>query len=155
MTNNEINVTATCIAALATQPNSIEKIKLLLSSLLQSNEKADFYVQKNTDSSVSSKLIFTQKEISKMATTFKKVFIANGLCAHVLKKPSGKNSYCYEIRYRSNGYDIRAYSTDLTKAKELFIAKTTAQEIEKYRIKDKKTTGNLFCHIFEQWHQYK
>ena len=90
-----------------------------------------------------------------MATTFKKVFIANGLCAHVLKKPSGKNSYCYEIRYRSNGYDIRAYSTDLTKAKELFIAKTTAQEIEKYRIKDKKTTGNLFCHIFEQWHQYK
>ena len=90
-----------------------------------------------------------------MATTFKKVFIANGLCAHVLKKPSGKNSYCYEIRYRSNGYDIRAYSTDLTKAKELFIAKTTAQEIEKYRIKDKKSTGNLFCHIFEEWHQYK
>ena len=57
----------------------------------------------------------------------------------------------YEIRYRSNGYDIRAYSTDLTKAKELFIAKTTAQEIEKYRIKDKKATGNLFCHIVDIW----
>ena len=132
MTNNEINVTATCIAALATQPNSIEKIKLLLTSLLQSNEKADFDVQKNTESSVSSKLIFTQKEISKMATTFKKVFIANGLAAHVIKKPSGKNSFCYEIRYRANGYNIVASSTNLQKAKEKFLAKTTPSEIDKY-----------------------
>ena len=71
MTNNEINVTATCIAALANQSNSIEKIKLLLTSLLQSNEKADFNAQKNTEPSVSSNLIFTQKELNQMPKTFK------------------------------------------------------------------------------------
>ena len=75
----------------ATQLNSEEKIKLLLQSLFASNsEKADFSVQKNTESSVSTKIIFTQKELKNMAKFFKKVFIANGLAAHVLKKASGK-----------------------------------------------------------------
>ena len=46
MTENEINVTATCIATLANQTNSIEKIKILLTSLLGSNKKADFSVEK-------------------------------------------------------------------------------------------------------------
>ena len=58
-----------------------------------------------------------------MATTFRKVFIANGLTAHVLKKASGKRTFCYEIRYRANGYDIRAYSTNLQTAKEKFLEK--------------------------------
>ena len=74
MTNNEINVTATCIAAFANQPNSEEKIKLLLASLFCSETKAKFDVEKNTENSVSSKLIFTQKEISLMPKTFKKEF---------------------------------------------------------------------------------
>ena len=157
MTNQELKISATYIKKLASFPDAEDRISLYLDSLFATQpQKETFNEPENSKSkAVSSLLHFTYKEIKNMATTFKKVFIANGLCAHVLKKPSGKNSYCYEIRYRSNGYDIRAYSTDLIKAKELFIAKTTAQEIEKYRIKDKKTTGNLFCHIFEQWHQYK
>ena len=157
MTNQELKISATYIKKLASFPDAEDRISLYLDSLFATQPQKDTFNEPENGKSkaVSSLLHFTYKEIKNMATTFKKVFIANGLCAHVLKKPSGKNSYCYEIRYRSNGYDIRAYSTDLTKAKELFIAKTTAQEIEKYRIKDKKTTGNLFCHIFEQWHQYK
>ena len=157
MTNQELKISATYIKKLASFPDAEDRISLYLDSLFATQPQKDTFNKPENSKSkaVSSLLHFTYKEIKNMATTFKKVFIANGLCAHVLKKPSGKNSYCYEIRYRSNGYDIRAYSTDLTKAKELFIAKTTAQEIEKYRIKDKKTTGNLFCHIFEQWHQYK
>ena len=123
MTNNEINVTATCIAALATQPNSIEKIKLLLSSLLQSNEKADFDVQKNTDSSVSSKLIFSQKEIALMPKTFKKEFRTDGCTTHIRKRKIGKNSYTYDIRYRRNGYHICVTNKDLETAKKLFIEK--------------------------------
>ena len=67
-----------------------------------------------------------------MSITFKRVFIANGLAAQVIKKASGKNSFCYEIRYRANGYCITASSTDLQKAKEKFLAKTTPSEIEKY-----------------------
>ena len=157
MTNQELKLSATYIKKLASFPDAEDRISLYLDSLFATQPQKDTFNEPENSKSkaVSSLLHFTYKEIKNMATTFKKVFIANGLCAHVLKKPSGKNSYCYEIRYRSNGYDIRAYSTDLTKAKELFIAKTTAQEIEKYRIKDKKATGNLFCHIFEQWHQYK
>ena len=157
MTNQELKISATYIKKLASFPDAEDRISLYLDSLFATQPQKDTFNEPENSKSkaVSSLLHFTYKEIKNMATTFKKVFIANGLCAHVLKKPSGKNSYCYEIRYRSNGYDIRAYSTDLTKAKELFIAKTTAQEIEKYRIKDKKTTGNLFCHIFEQLHQYK
>ena len=157
MTNQELKISATYIKKLASFPDAEDRISLYLDSLFATQPQKDTFNEPENGKSkaVSSLLHFTYKEIKNMATTFKKVFIANGLCAHVLKKPSGKNSYCYEIRYRSNGYDIRAYSTDLTKAKELFIAKTTAQEIEKYRIKDKKTTGNLFFHIFEQWHQYK
>ena len=157
MTNQELKISATYIKKLASFPDAEDRISLYLDSLFATQPQKDTFNEPENSKSkaVSSLLHFTYKEIKNMATTFKKVFIANGLCAHVLKKPSGKNSYCYEIRYRSNGYDIRAYSTDLTKAKELFIAKTSAQEIEKYRIKDKKTTGNLFCHIFEEWHQYK
>ena len=157
MTENEIKLSANYIKKLASYPDASERIELYLDSLFATQPQKDTFNEPENSKSkaVSSLLHFTYKEIKNMATTFKKLFIANGLCAHVLKKPSGKNSYCYEIRYRSNGYDIRAYSTDLTKAKELFIAKTTAQEIEKYRIKDKKATGNLFFHVFEQWHQYK
>lgn len=157
MTDNELNVTVNCILALATQSDAKEKIKLLLTSLFDTySQQGNFDVQETeTKKAVSIPLHFTHKEIDKMATTFKKVFIANGLCAHVLKKPSGKGTFCFEIRYRANGYDIRAYSTDLSKAKAAFLLKTTAKEIEKYRVKDKQPTDNLLCDFFEEWHLYK
>ena len=81
-------------------------------------------------------LKFTKEEISKikMATTFKKEFIANGLVAHITKRESGKRTFCYEIRYRSNGYKIEASSTDLAEAKRKFLAKTVPGEIEKYYV---------------------
>ena len=77
-------------------------------------------------------LKFTEKEILEMSKTFKKEFIANGLVAHVIKKESGKHSYCYEIRYRSNGYNIIASSTDLAEAKRKFLEKTLPENIDKY-----------------------
>ena len=89
MNENEINVTTTCIMALANQPNAEEKIKLLLTNLFASYPQKDtFDVQSNSNSqTISTSITFTQKEIEKMATTFKKQFIANGLVAHVIKKP--------------------------------------------------------------------
>ena len=90
MNQNEINITATCIAALANQPNCEEKIKLLLTSLLASNKKADFNVEKNTEPSASSKIIFSQKEINLMPKTFRKEFRADGCTARIRKKQSGK-----------------------------------------------------------------
>ncbi len=102
---------------------------------------------------------FTQQEISEMAITFKREFIANGLCAHVLKRPSGKryNTFCYEIRYRSNGYCIRAASTDLAEAKRKFIAKTMPGEIEKYKVDGPKLVSGFspLRDIFDEWYEYK
>ena len=98
---------------------------------------------------------FTEKEIQMMSSTFKKEFIANGLAAHVIKRESGRNSYCYEIRYRSNGYNIIASSTDLAEAKRKFLAKTVPGEIEKYRVQKRKTGINLLEEVFDEWYQYK
>ena len=123
MTNQELKSSANYIKKLACFPDASERIELYLDSLFanQQPQKDTFNEFENDkNKAVSSLIHFTQKEIKNMATTFKKVFIANGLCAHVLKKPSGKNSYCYEIRYGANGYDIRVSSTDLQKAKEKF-----------------------------------
>ena len=55
-----------------------EKIKILLTNLLAS-KKTDF----NTDSSVSTKLIFSQKEINLMPKTFKKEFRTDGCSVSV------------------------------------------------------------------------
>lgn len=105
--------------------------------------------------SVTTIIKFTYKEIQMMSFTFKKEFIANGLAAHVIKKESGRNSYCYEIRYRSNGYNIIASSTDLAEAKRKFLAKTVPSEIEKYRVQKRKTGVNLLEEVFDEWYQYK
>ena len=110
---------------------------------------------KKQASSFTTIIKFTNKEIQMMSFTFKKEFIANGLAAHVLKKESGRNSYCYEIRYRSNGYNIIASSTDLAEAKRKFLAKTVPSEIEKYRVQKQKTGINLLEEVFGEWYQYK
>ncbi len=137
MTNQELKISATYIKKLASFPDAEDRISLYLDSLFanQKTQKDTFNEPENSKSkAVSSLLHFTQKEIKNMATTFKKVFIANGLAAHVLKKPSGKGTCCYEIRYRANGYNIVVSSTDLQKAKEKFLEKTSPNEINKYFI---------------------
>ena len=155
MTENEINVTATCIAALANQPNSEEKIKLLLTSLLVSKEKTTFNVEKNTDASVSSKLIFTQKELNAMPKTFKKEFRTDGCTAHVRKRKCGKNSFTYDIRYNRNGYSICVTNKNLETAKQLFIEKLkTAERVCKSHT-DCKTLDEFTTYYFEKFRKPK
>ena len=153
MNQNEINITATCIAALANQPNSEEKIKLLLTSLLASNKKADFNVEKNTEHSVSSKIIFSQKEINLMPKTFKKEFRTNGCTAHVRKRKCGKNSYTYDIRYNKNGYSICATNKNLETAKQLFIEKLkTAKPTAK---QSSPLSGNLHTFTIDYFEKFR
>lgn len=97
---------------------------------------------------------FTEKEISKMSKTFKKQFIANGLCAHITKRDSGRNTYCYEIRYRANGYKIEVSSTDLATAKKKFLEKTMPGEIDKHQVKQKSKERYL-CTVFDEWYSFK
>ena len=163
MTNQELKISATYIKKLASFPDAEDRISLYLDSLFASQPQKDTFNEPENSKSkaVSSLLHFTYKEIKNMATTFKKVFIANGLCAHVLKKPSGKNSYCYEIRYRANGYCIITSSTNLQKAKEKFLAKTTPTEINKYyvgkinKVEDCRTLKEFALFFFEKHRKEK
>ena len=157
MTNQELKISATYIKKLASYPDAEERISLYLDSLFanQQAQKDSFNMSDKELSAVSSKIIFTQQEIKNMSTSFKKAFIANGLAAHVLKRPSGKNTFKYEIRYRANGYNIQASSTDLRKAKEKFLAKTMPSEIEKYRVTNLKANKDTFESIFNEWYMVK
>ena len=158
MTNQELKSSANYIKMLASYPDASERIELYLDSLFanQQTQKDTFNEFENgKNKAVSSLLHFSHKEIKNMATTFKKVFIANGLAAHVIKKASGKNTFRYEIRYRANGYCIIASSTDIRKAKEKFLAKTTPGEIEKYRIQKAKSGQDTLEEIFDEWYMVK
>ncbi len=100
---------------------------------------------------LSTSIKFTMKEIEKMSKTFKREFIANGLAARVIKRPSGKRGFYYEIRYRRNGYNLRAANKDLAVAKALFVEltknlKSPAEHADK----------NLeFGFIANEWLKYK
>lgn len=96
-------------------------------------------------------LKFTEKEISKMPKQFKKEFITNGAVAHVRKRRSGKHTFVYEIRYRKQGYNIYAASTNLETAKEKFI--------EKLKFITQYAPGTapklLFDDIAQEWFAWK
>lgn len=138
--------------ALVHQLNAEEKIKLLLTNLFASYpQKDNFDVQSNSNSqTISTSITFSQKETEKMATTFKKQFIANGLIAHILKKPCGKNTFSYEIRYRANGFDIRTSSTNLQVAKAKFLEKTPRKKLKniKSKIPSRNIAKNMLCISF-------
>ena len=65
MTSNELNVTATCITALAFEPNATEKIKMLLQSFFTSHEKdLDGSIQEEEKAkSISSKELISRLSI--------------------------------------------------------------------------------------------
>lgn len=80
------------------------------------------------EKTLSATIKFSKEEVAKMSKTFKKEFIAAGLVAHIIKRPSGKNGFYYEIRYRRNGFNISVSDKDLKKAKEKFIERTNRLE---------------------------
>lgn len=100
---------------------------------------------------LSAEIKFTKEEIDMMSKTFKKEFIANGCVAHIIKRPSGKNGFYYEIRYRRNGYGITVGNKDLSTAKKLFIEKTKQLESPEKLAINKLKFGN----IIEEWLEYK
>ena len=91
-----------------------------IARLLEAERRVDISIH-HPEKTVTGFLKFTNEEISKMPKTFRKEFRAEGCTAHIRKIQSGKNTYCYEIRYRKNGYNISASSTSIAIAKEKFI----------------------------------
>ena len=147
MTENEINVNATCIAALANQPNSEEKIKLLLTSLFGSYEKEGYFNEPKNNSKYecSAPLLFTEKEVSKMPKPFRKLFRTNKICAHVRKRSDG----LYEIRCMIDLKPITAVSKYLEVAKEKFIEKL--KNINPVEFQINVSNGTDFCTYIDQW----
>lgn len=155
MTAAELKITTNYITALASQPDAQERISLFLSGLLAMQPKDNSSTPKKKKKCVSTLIHFTQKEISKMAKTFKKEFIGNGLAAHVLKRDLYKKAVYYIIRYRRNGYEIQVGATTLEEAKEKFLEATKAENIEKYRKKEKRAKKNSFLFVTQEWLEFK
>lgn len=155
MTTAELKITSNYIQALASQPDATERISLFLSGLLAMQPKDKLNAPKKKKKCVSTLIHFTQKEISKMAKTFKKEFIGNGLAAHVLKRDLYKKAVYYIIRYRRNGYEIQVGATTLEEAKEKFLEATRAENIEKYRKKEKRAKKNSFLFVTQEWLEFK
>lgn len=103
---------------------------------------------KKTSSTV---IKFTKKEVNNMSKTFKREFIANGLAARIIERPSGKKGSYYEIRYRRNGYNITTSNRDLKVAKQMFIEATNNLEPAEEYGKGKLRLGT----IAEEWLKYK
>ena len=105
----------------------------------------------NNQKTLSATIKFTKDEVDMMSKTFKKEFIANGCVGRTIKRPSGKRSFCYEIRYRRNGYNISVSSTNINIAKKLFIAATKNLEAPETLAKNKTKFGA----IVDEWLEYK
>ena len=99
----------------------------------------------------SAKIKFTKKEIESMSKTFKREFIANGMAAHIIERPSGKHGSFYEIRYRRNGYDITVSNKELKTAKAMFIEATQNLPPPDVIAKNKLSFG----FIADEWLRYK
>ena len=115
----------------------------LIEKVIENEKKSYPHSSEAPEKAITATIKFTKTEVAYMAKTFKKEFMAHGLVAHVIKRESGKNSFCYEIRYRKNGYNISASSTNLEEAKEKFIFMTSPQQIEKYYIETKPFSKNI------------
>ena len=159
MTQTELDLTATYITALASEPNADEKIKILITSLLNSQkiQIGSLSTQENDKKPyhISSKIVFMKKELSNMDKTFKTEFIGNGLAAHVVKRNYAKDAVLYIIRYRRNGYNIVVSAATLEQAKEKFLEATKAENIEKYRKKEKRAKKNSFLFVTQEWLEFK
>lgn len=104
--------------------------------------------EEKQETTTSGFLKFTQKEISKMPKTFKKEFILNGAVAHVIKRPSGKRTFIYEIRYRRNGYNISASAKSLEEAKKKFLDKLADPHA---KIAPTRKSRRLVAYIADEW----
>lgn len=106
---------------------------------------------KEKEKTLSAEIKFTKEEIENMSKTFKKEFIANGCVGHVIKRPSGKKGFYYEIRYRRNGYNITVSNADIERAKKLFVEATKNLDSPELLKKNKLKFGT----ITDEWLNYK
>lgn len=131
------------IIHLATQLNGI------IEKAIEIETATPILINKNKTSSATIK--FSKQEVDNMSKTFKKEFIANGCVGRIIKRPSGKKGFYYEIRYRRNGYNISVSNKDIIKARKLFVLATFNLEAYNTTVKNKFK----FSTIATEWLDYK
>lgn len=131
--------------------NIAGKLNALIQEAMEIEKAGNFNFSDNKRKTSSATIKFTKEEIDMMSKTFKKEFIANGCAGRVIKRPSGKKGFYYEIRYRRNGYNITVSNVDLNVTKKLFIEATkhldSPETLTKNRLK--------FGVIASEWLEYK
>lgn len=117
--------TARALLKAAADSITIDKIKELTAGTPE---------QTGTPQNLSSSeiLLFSEMEILKMPTRFKKQFRYKGVTAHVHKRKSGKTNWNYEVRCMIEGVKFNVSSNDFGKAKQKFIDKL--DEYDKYGV---------------------
>ena len=116
-------------AMLMNNPTEAELLKASIEMLEAAKTKTE-------QRAVSGIIHFEYKELKNMPIDAKKEFIAEGCIAHITKRPSGKGTVCYEIRYRRKGKNISVSSTDLSEAKQKFIDALSVKTHSKKSMED-------------------
>lgn len=102
---------------------------------------------------------FTKKEILQMPTKFRKVFLLGGAVVRAYKRKScnqGKRTvYNYELRCRSDGYNVYASSNDLDEAKRKFLENLKTAERTKDLPKVPTTFHEFSMYYFENFRKRK
>ena len=119
-----------------------------MNALVEQAMQLERHEPQKTEKTLSATIKFSKEEVARMSKSFKKEFIAAGLVAHIIKRPSGKSGFYYEIRYRRNGYNISVSNKDLATAKKLFIERT-------HDLESKSNAALTFGKITEEWFCYK
>ena len=119
-----------------------------MNALVEQAMQLERHEPQRTEKTLSATIKFSKEEVARMSKSFKKEFIAAGLVAHIIKRPSGKSGFYYEIRYRRNGYNISVSNKDLATAKKLFIERT-------HNLESKSNKTLTFGKITDEWFHYK
>lgn len=73
---------------------------------------------------ISARILFSEKETSRMEPVFAYTFEERGGIAHVMKQKLENGKFAYTITYKRDGQNITVTHSKLQKAKKAFISET-------------------------------
>ena len=96
---------------------------------------------------------FTDKEIQTMPTKFRRLIVIQGKRCRMRKRKSGEKTFTYQIRYRSQGYNVSGDGVTIELAKKRFLENLkNAQPVQKGSIHGTPGTFHSFAmHYFENF----
>lgn len=136
-----------------------EEIKMISSELAavrrQMEKDGEQFTPPSSENCVDGFVKFTKKEISQMPSRFRKLFVLGGYTVRGYKRISStrgnKQVINYELRCRSEGYNIYASSNNFEKVKQKFLETLKATE-EGTRLPEVPVTFHSFAmYYFEHF----